>query len=476
MNKVNRRDFLTSSMLAAAGALGTCPKPAKADGAVKLPAPRPNIIYIHSHDTGRYVQPFGYQVHTPNLQRLAEQGILFRQTFTAAPTCSPSRASFLTGQCPHSNGMLGLAHMGFRLNDYRQHLLYTLRKVGYTSTLIGVQHIIKEAQIEDIGYDKVVRWEGECCPRMERVAPAAVEFLQGLPKRPFFLDVGFFDTHRPFRTPGPEDDPRYTLPPPPVPDAPATRQDMAAFNATARKLDEGMGMVLDALEANALAEDTLVIATTDHGIAFPRMKCNLTDGGMGVMMIIRGPGGFLGGKVCEAMISNIDVFPTICDLLEIERPAWLQGKSFLPVIRGETAEVNEEIFGEVTFHAAYEPMRAVRTRRWKYIRRFGDRTKPVLVNCDGGPSRDLWLHNGWGNRSVAREELYDLIFDPNEKENRVGDAACADTLAEMRERLDRWMRATNDPLLRGPVKLPSGAQVWSPDAVSVSEPMLPPAT
>lgn len=109
---------------------------------------RPNILYIHSHDTGRFTSPYGYQVPTPNLQGLASEGIVFRQAFCAAPTCSPSRASLLTGACPHSNGMLGLAHRGFALNDYRQHIIHTLRReAGYRSTLIGLQHIANDPHV-----------------------------------------------------------------------------------------------------------------------------------------------------------------------------------------------------------------------------------------------------------------------------------------------------------------------------------------
>src|SRR5579859_5732051 len=81
-----------------------------------------NIVYIHSHDSGRYLQPYGHAVPTPNIQRLASEGMLFRRAFSAAPTCSPSRSALLTGQCPHQNGMLGLAHRGFALNDYRKHI------------------------------------------------------------------------------------------------------------------------------------------------------------------------------------------------------------------------------------------------------------------------------------------------------------------------------------------------------------------
>ena len=104
----------------------------------------PNILYIHSHDTGRYVQPYGHAISTPNIQRLAEQGILFRKAFCVAPTCSPSRAGLLTGQYAHCSGMLGLAHRGFSLNDYNQHIIHTLRKAGYYSVLIGEEHLSKD--------------------------------------------------------------------------------------------------------------------------------------------------------------------------------------------------------------------------------------------------------------------------------------------------------------------------------------------
>src|SRR4051794_72650 len=429
---------------------------------------RPNILYLHSHDTGRYIQPYGYPVPTPNLQKLAEEGMLFRQAFDAAPTCSPSRAALLTGHCPHSNGMLGLAHRGFSLADYKQHILHWLKPHGYHSTLVGVQHIAKDP--DTIGFDEVVKTKGN---HVSEVAPAAARFLKGKPAQPFFLDVGFFETHREFEKPGPKEDPRFMEPPAPVPDTPAARRDMAAFHASARVLDEGVGTVLNALASAGLAENTLVISTTDHGIAFPGMKCNLTAHGTSVYLMMRGPGGFTGGKVCDAMISQMDLYPSICELLNIEKPGWLQGKSLLPVVRGETQELHDEIFAEVNYHAAYEPKRAVRTRRFNYIRHYGDRQNPVLPNCDDGLSKEVWLRSGWREQIVPRELLFDTIFDPNETRNLVSDSAYATALTEMRGRLDAWMNRTDDPLLRGPVKAPAGAVVNDPNGISPQEPVKP---
>jgi arylsulfatase A-like enzyme len=117
---------------------------------------RPDILYIHSHDTGRFIQPYGHAVPTPHLQRLAGEGVLFRQAFCAAPTCSPSRAALLTGRYPHEVGMLGLAHRGHRLTDNRLHLLHTLKAAGYYTALSGMQHVIDQSQVEQLGYDSVL--------------------------------------------------------------------------------------------------------------------------------------------------------------------------------------------------------------------------------------------------------------------------------------------------------------------------------
>jgi N-sulfoglucosamine sulfohydrolase len=427
----------------------------------------PNILYLHSHDTGRYTQAYGHPVPTPNIQRLADQGVVFRKAFCAAPTCSASRACLLTGQYGHNNGMLGLAHRGWSLNDYRQHLVHPLHDAGYHSVLIGEQHIAKRPDI--IGFDRVVKID---TTHVESVAPVASEILAGPPPEPFFLSVGFFETHRDFLEPPSLRDALYSMPPANLPDTPETRRDMAAYKASARSLDQGVGAVLEALDLHGLADDTLIIFTTDHGLAFPGAKATLFDRGLGVMLILRGPGGFGGGKVNDALVSHLDVYPTICDLVGIERPDFLQGTSLLPLIGGETTALHDAIFAEMTWHAAYEPQRAVRTERWKYIRRFGDRSTPVLPNCDDSPSKSLLLAHGWGERTIPAEQLYDLVFDPNEAANVAGDPSYAAVLHDMGGRLDRWMEETEDPLLDGDPSPPVGAEINTPDQLSASEPRL----
>jgi N-sulfoglucosamine sulfohydrolase len=425
----------------------------------------PNILYMHSHDTGRYVQPYGEPVPMPNVQALADQGVLFRQAFCAAPTCSASRACLLTGQYGQSNGMLGLAHRGWSLRDYRHHIVNVLRGVGYTSTLIGEQHISKEPEV--IGYDEVLKVP---TTRVETVAPLAMEVLRRPREQPLFVSIGFFETHREFLGPGSLRDVHYSKPPNNLPDSPEVRADVAAFKASARSLDHGVGMVLNQLDASGLSENTLIIFTTDHGMPFPGAKATLYDRGLGVTLILRGPEPFGGGRVIDALVSHIDIYPTVCELLGIARPAFLEGVSLLPLLWGHTPSVREEVFAGSTWHAAYEPQRAIRTGRHKFIRRWGDRRTPVLANTDDGPSKDLLLAAGWAEREIPKEQLYDLVFDPSEANNLAEDPAYAAVLADLRARLEQWMRDTDDPLLAGHVDPPPGVEINLPDQLSASEP------
>lgn len=407
---------------------------------------------------------------TPNLQKLAEEGVLFRQVFCAAPTCSPSRAAMLTGQSAHNSGMLGLAHRGFSLNDVTQHLQYTLKLHGYFTALAGLQHITDfedkewKTLLYDTGLDDIdAEDEIGRTDRHSTTHLRAAKFLEDDPPEPFFLNVGFIETHRPFYDPDLDEIP-YTQPPCPLPDAPRTRQDMNAFIETAKVYDRKVGTVLAALEECGLAERTLVICTTDHGIPFPFMKCNLTDHGTGVLMILKDNGLFSGGVAVNSLLSQIDLFPTLCDYLEMDPPNWLQGHSFLPVLRGEQEEVNEQVFAEVTFHAAYEPQRMVRTKRWKYIRRFGQRGRPTLPNIDDGPSKEYLLEHGLREYPLDQEMLFDLVYDPSETNNLVDDPDHQAVLGGLRKRLQNWMEDTEDPLLsQKTVPIPEGGVLNDPD-------------
>lgn len=416
---------------------------------------KPNILYLHSHDTGRYVSPLGYGCITPKIQGLADGGVVFRNAHSAAPTCSPSRAALLTGRSAHAAGQLGLVNRGFELPDPSLHLVHLLRSAGYRSALCGIQHLRRDPTT--IGYDEIASTESK---RAEHVAPAAVDYLSSVGDDPFFLDVGFFETHRTFP---PATEPSDGVAVPSIfPDVPEIRRDMAEFRHSLRNMDAGVGMVLDALEGHGLARDTLVILTTDHGIAFPWMKCSLTDHGTGVMLVMRWPAGIDRKGAIDELVSHVDILPTLCDLLDRPVPSASEGFSLVPMLRatgradvaaGDATWQRDELFAEINHHVAYEPTRSVRTNRYKLIRRFGADTSQQHPNWDGSPTKEFVIEHGLASDLLQREEMYDLWVDPLERHNLQTDSEISrpDAYAELDRRLQEWMTRTNDPLLAGRV-------------------------
>ncbi|HZG85412.1 sulfatase [Paenibacillus sp.] len=426
-----------------------------------------NIVYIHSHDTGRYIQPYGHAVPTPNLMKLAEGSVVFRHAYCMGPTCSPSRAALLTGMAPHSSGMAGLAHLGFQLNDYQQHLVQFLNRSGYETALAGIQH--EAPDIEMIGYQRILGnpevdmadFEFDSITYDVNNAKAAAAYIQERKgaSEPFFLSFGMFNTHLNFPAASSEFNPNYLTPPHPFHDNQQTREVMAGYMTSAKIMDQCAGIVIDAIEEAGLSRETLVIFTTDHGLPFPQMKCNLYDTGIGVAMILRTPEQLRRGEAVDALVSHIDLFPTICDMAGLEPPAWLQGRSLLPLLKKETDRVRNEIFAEVTYHAGYEPMRCIRTDRYKYIKYFDDHQKYVPVNLDQSAMKTFVVEHGLLMRTRPKEMLFDLYLDPVERVNLAEDAQHQAVKEELAERLAHWMKETDDPILRGPVPLPEGGKV-----------------
>ncbi|MCU6710741.1 sulfatase [Paenibacillus sp. J5C_2022] len=416
-----------------------------------------NIIYIHTHDTGRYIQPYGHPVFTPNLQQFAEEGMLFRQAFCGGPTCSPSRAALLTGMCPHSAGMLGLAHRGFQMSDYSRHLVRYLNSNGYETALFGEQH--EAPRTEMIGYHKVVKYSHEDSVKRDMLhAEAAADYIGMHHDKPLFLSLGLFNTHRDFPAIGSDINPDYVMPPSPLYDTKESREDFAGYLTSAQYADKAFGKVMDALKETGKDKNSIVIFTTDHGIAFPFMKCNLYDTGIGVSLIMKWPGRRK-RAVSDALVSHIDIFPTLCDLLSLPKPNWLQGKSMRPLIENHTEKIRDEVFSEVTYHAAYEPMRCVRTERYKLIKIYGSGQKIVPANIDDGQSKTFLTENGFLETERESMMLFDLYLDPMERRNVVNDPAFKEIYTDLDNRLQTWMEDTGDPLLLGPVAKPEGALV-----------------
>ncbi len=430
-----------------------------------------NVIYLHSHDTGRWIQPYGYPVSTPHLDHFARRATIFRKAFAAAPTCSPSRAALLTGMSAHRAGMIGLAHRGFELTHPEQHLAAHLNQAGYHTVLAGEQHETKKDP-HLIGYQEILPVPPRSGPPgawSQKLVDCTVEFLRKPQTRPFFLSVGFFMTHREFPKLEKTKESDYLTPPCPLPDHPDSRHDFLEYQAAAKILDDGVGQILRVLEETGLAKNSLILFTTDHGPAFPGMKSTLYDTGIGISWLMDFPNNPKSGGCVDALVSHLDFFPTVCELTGIPKPDRLEGKSLLPLLRGEVSSIREELFAEVTFHAAYEPMRAIRTERYKYIRRYGN-LRTTLGNVDDGLTKSVLMKNGWDQIVHAPEELYDLVLDPGEKQNRILDPSLATIRDSLSKRLHQWMSETQDPLLNDQkVPLPAGARINHPETTSPGE-------
>ena len=328
---------------------------------------------------------------------------------------------------------------------------------GYSTHLFGFQH--ESSDPYALGYQEVIRGEDDSCLS---IAPRVVEFLSGKPREPFFAMVGFSETHRPFpEYDGPVDAVQGL---PYLPDVDDVRRDVAALYVLVRRVDRAVGEMLGALDEAGLTDDTLVVFTTDHGVAFPGAKATLYDPGIEICLLMRGPGGFEGGRRVYALTINNDFLSTVLDVCGVSVPRSVQGESMLPLVRGELERLHDRIFVEQTYHAAYDPLRGLRTERYKYIRSFEDRPFWFPPNVNNGLSKEVVRELGYFEKPRPAEMLFDLRDDPLERNNLAADSDRADLLEKMRATLDRWMLETGDPLVKGYVPPHPGAKVTPPDS------------
>jgi len=351
--------------------------------------------------------------------------------------------------------MKGLTHLGgFALNDYNMHLARYLRTQGYETVLSGIQH--EAADSNDIGYSRILQdtWGTDMfIPDVSKTdinaARLAAKYLKSQQEKDsrFFLSVGFFSTHREFPADNGDVPQEYVMPPSTIYDCQANREDMAGYIRSAAIADRCIGIVLDAIKESKLDKNTIIIFTTDHGIAFPHMKCSLYDSGIGVALMLKYPGNPMAGTATDVLTSHIDIFPTLCSLCGLKKPDWLQGLSLVGFLHGETDKVNEQIFSEVTYHVSYEPMRCIRTDRYKLIRRYDHYSGVVPENIDDGQSKRFLVDSGLMQRPVAREMLFDLYLDPMERENLLEDSAYRKVYNDLSGRLSKWMADTHDVVM-----------------------------
>ena len=418
----------------------------------------PDIVFINCHDLGRHLGIYGESTAaTPALERLAEGGIVLEQLFSTCSICSPARGSILTGRYPHQIGLFGLANenLPWDLGPNERGIPHFLNEAGYETVLFGLQHEAKRDKV--LGYTKRVPLKHPHPASVWSVAEQAVEYIASLPARarrqPVYLNIGIFEPHRyGYWENYKATDAASLHLPACLPDTPDVRADMARYEGLIMAMDEGVAMVLDALAKAGMFESSLVLFSTDHGIPFPAAKFSLYDAGIGVTGLVSWPEALPSERRCDALLSHVDWLPTLLEVAGIAKPDIVEGVSFLPLLRDEASyRPREAVFAEGTYQMQFNPMRCVRTRRFKLIRNYD--SHPVMQRSFVKNHNNGILGRGDYDVDAILAprppwELFDLEADPLERHNVSGAGEYEDVEAQLRGRLTAWLEATDDPIHR----------------------------
>jgi len=426
---------------------------------------RPNILLIVSEDNGPELGCYGEpSVQTPVLDALASKGVLFKRAYVPQAGCSQSRAALLTGLYPHQNGQIGLATWKFRL--YREdtpNVVRCLKQAGYRTGLIGKLHVNPASafpfdfkQIESANFGR---------HKLKKYAREADKFINAS-ERPFFLSVNYPDAHRPFlKTAG-------GLPGKPLTgadvkplayfglDTPELRQDTADYYNCLSRLDSQIGELLTVLQKSGKLENTLIVYIGDHGADMLRGKRTSYEGGVRIPFLMSWAARWDSGVKCPKLVSTLDLMPTFLEVAGVPPLEGLAGRSLLPLLDGRVKEWRSYLFTEFHLHSAhnYYPQRTVCDERFKLIRnlmpgkvnpgyaftnkRFFEGVDKIIAAAEE-PVRGAYRRM----QAPPAVELYDLKNDPYEFKNLASDPTHATTLARLQGQLQKWRRATEDPLL-----------------------------
>jgi N-sulfoglucosamine sulfohydrolase len=471
---LTRRDFMKDC---AAGASALA-----AISVVKQRSPaaegkRPNIILIVADDHGRgdlgcYGNPV---IRTPNLDKLAAEGVRFTNASCTTASCSASRSVILSGLYNHYNGQYGHQHSyhHFVSFDYVRSLPMLLSQGGYHTARIGKYHVAPD---EIYKFETVLQGNDRNAVQM---ANNCARFLETRDSRPFFLYFCTSDPHRgggkaadlphqPDRFgnrdqgyPGVTEvkyDPKEVRVPDFLPDSPECRAELAQYCQAVSRIDQGIGRLVEHLKKAGQYDNTVLIYISDNGIAFPGAKTTAYEPGLNLPCIVRTPWQQKTGIACDALVNWADLTPTILDLAGATPNDYeFHGRSFKSVLEREHVEGWDTTYASHTFHeiTMYYPMRVVRERRFKLIWN-------IAHGLDYPFASDLWDSATWqatlksgsklyGKRTVdaylhrPKFELYDLEADPHEVKNLVDDPQYKDKLEEMKAKLKAFQKKTKDP-------------------------------
>ncbi len=458
---MNRRRFLQWGLGSSAFALGLL-------GSIHLLRSRhigrPNVLLLITDDMGLALGCYGdAQATTPSIDRLAAGGVRFAQAFAVSTCCSPSRAGLLTGLYPHTNGQFGFVETT-GLYPHIHTLPSRLRASGYFTGCLGKLHIA--ATQEQFPFDWWRDPKQVDCRSPQALGNSVDAFLLRADERPFFLMVSIADPHRPYPgQPGrggpawcdPHDPDTLHLPPYCL-DLPPVRRELALMYDAHSRADASVGAILAALRTAGKVNSTLVVLISDHGPDFPGAKTTMYDPGLHVPLIVRWPGVVSPKQTTDALVSAVDVMPTLLEAIGLPGGESTQGRSFARVLSGQSQAHRASIYAEHTkaYGNRYFPTRVLRTPEFKYIRNLRPDIEFRNVSLEGRLGRVLLRarqtipHARFLVERMVRhprEELYDLQKDPDEFDNLAAEKSYGGLLVELRAQLKGWMVETCDPWL-----------------------------
>ena len=440
---------------------------------------RPDIVLITVDDMNwDAVGAYGCPVPgaTPNIDRLAAEGIRFEHAHVTIAVCQPSRSAIMTGRYPHRSGgegLLRLRHCGILI------LPDLLRQAGYRVGILGkVTHSTPQADFEwDMTYDREDLGHGRNPGIYRRHAETFIRDARDA-DTPFFLMLNAHDPHRPFYgndkpewyeegdgppavAPSRTFDPDEIAVPGFLPDLPDVRREVAEYYNSVRRCDDTVGGVLEVLRDAGCEEETVVLFLSDNGMAFPFAKTNCYLHSTRTPLIVRWPGVIpAGSHDTEHFVSGIDVLPTVLDAIQSTEPSGIDGASVLPVCRGERQAGREMVFTQFHQTAGKRnyPMRCVQNRRFGYIfNAWSDGERLFRNESQDGRTMAAMREAAKRDDGVAArvdhflyrtpEELYDFANDPHAETNLIDDPAYAAVRTSLQAALEQWMEENDDPAL-----------------------------
>ncbi len=441
---MRRREFLK---MAAVGALAGMGRVSLGD----VEKTKPNFVFIIADDcTYRDIGCYGGQAHTPNIDKLASEGMRFTHCFQAAPMCSPTRHNIYTGLYPVKSG--AYPNHTFA-KDGTKSVVHYLKPLGYRVALSGKRHISPQ---EVFPFEYSGKGNN---PDMDAIDKLMGECRAG--KTPFCLFACSNEPHSPWNK---GDASRYDAAklklPPYFVDTAETRENMTRYLAEITYYDWQVGQILGLLDKHGLSDNTLVIVVSEQGSSFPFAKWTCYDNGLQSAFIARWPGKIKPGTVNDAMIEYLDVLPTYIEAAGGKPPRVLDGRSLLPVLFGKTTEHKQYVFGEMTTRGIINApehfgIRSIRSRKFKYVWNFTPEVKfqNACTNDKEGIFKS-WREKAQTDPDAADkvrryehrpgEELFDIVKDPYEWNNLAGDPRYAEVKKDLRRRLLEWMRANGD--------------------------------